>query len=41
MIIKEKLVLQDDIEEGAVNVQSAVVVYEAQLLELIHEETES
>jgi hypothetical protein len=31
--------MQDDIDEGAVHVDATVVVQEAQLSELIHEET--
>ena len=34
-------VVEDDIEEGTVHVQPAVVVYEAQFAELIHEETDA
>jgi len=41
MIIKGKLVMQDDIQEGTVRTHSTVVGNEALLLELIHEETES
>ncbi len=33
------LVVEDDIEEGAVYVDATIVVQEAQLPELIHEET--
>jgi len=33
--------VEDNIEEGNVHVQSAVVVDEAQFAELIHEETDS
>jgi hypothetical protein len=33
------LLVEDDIEEGAVHVDATVVVQEAQLPELIHEET--
>ena len=33
------LVVEDDIEEGAVHVDATIVVQEAQLPELIHEET--
>ena len=40
MIIKGKLVMQDDIQEGTVHMQSAVVFNEAQLPELIQKETE-
>jgi len=32
--------VQDDIEEGTVNAQTAVVVHEAQFPEPIHKETE-
>ena len=34
-----RLVVQDDIEERAVHVEATVVFQEAQLPELIHEET--
>jgi hypothetical protein len=33
------LVVQDNIEEGAVHVDATVVLHEAELPELIHEET--
>jgi len=33
------LVVQDDIEEGTVHMDTTIVVQEAQLPELIHEET--
>jgi hypothetical protein len=33
------LVVEDDIEEGTVHVDTTIVVQEAQLPELIHEET--
>ena len=33
------LVVEDDIEEGAVHMDTTIVVQEAQLPELIHEET--
>jgi flagellar assembly factor FliW len=33
------LVVEDDIQEGAMNLQAAVVVNEAQLPKLVHEET--
>jgi hypothetical protein len=33
------LVVEDDIEEGAVHVDAPVVLHEAELPELIHEET--
>jgi hypothetical protein len=33
--------VQDDIAKGTVNIQSAVVVHEAELLEPIHKETDS
>ena len=33
------LVVQDDIKEGAMHVDAAIVVQEAKLPELIHEET--
>ena len=36
-----KLIVQHDIEEGAVNFKSAFGFNEAQLPELIHEETDS
>jgi len=36
-----KPVVQDDIEEGTLNLRSAAVGNEAQRLELIQEETES
>ena len=36
-----KLVVQDDIEEGTVNLQSAILVKESQFAELIHEETDA
>jgi hypothetical protein len=35
----ETLIVEDDIEEGAVHVHATVVFQEAQLSELIHEET--
>ena len=35
------LIVKDEIEEGTVHVQPAVVMYEAQFLELIHEETDT
>ena len=35
------LVVEDDIEKGAVYVQPAVVLNKAQLAELIHEETDA
>jgi hypothetical protein len=35
----ETLIVEDDIDEGAVHVDATVVVQEAQLPELIHEET--
>lgn len=38
---QEELVEQDDIEEGTANAQSAVVIDEAQLPELIQKETDS
>ncbi len=38
---QEQLVEQDNIQEGAANVQSAVVIDEAQLPELIQKETDS
>ena len=34
-----RLVVQDDTEEGAVHVDATIVFQEAQLPELIHEET--
>ena len=37
--LKGNLVVQDDIEEGAVHVEATVVLQEAQLPEFIHEET--
>jgi hypothetical protein len=37
----ETLIVEDDIEEGAVHVQPAVVVNKAQSAELIHEETDA
>jgi hypothetical protein len=40
-LMKEKLVVEDDIAEGTMHVQSVVVVNEAHLAEPIHEETES
>ncbi len=40
-LMKEKLVVEDDIEEGTMHVQPVVVVNEAHLAEPIHEETES
>jgi hypothetical protein len=36
-----KLVVQNDVEKGTMNVQSAVVVKEPQFAELIHEETDA
>jgi len=33
------LVVEDDIQEGAVNLQTAVIIDEAQLPKLVHEET--
>jgi hypothetical protein len=33
------LVVEDDIEEGTVHMDATIVVQEAQLSELIHEET--
>jgi hypothetical protein len=33
------LVVEDDIEEGTVHVDATIIVQEAQLSELIHEET--
>ncbi len=41
MIVKGKLVVQDDVQEGTVHMHSTVVGNEAQLPELIHEETEA
>src|SRR5437867_9409892 len=38
---KGNLVVEDDIEEGTVHVQPAVVVDESQFAELIHEETDA
>src|SRR5882762_7236997 len=36
-----KLVVQNDVEEGTVNMQAVVVVNEAELPEFIHKETDS
>jgi len=36
----EALIVEDDIEEGAVRVEATVVFQEAELPELIHEETD-
>ncbi len=36
----ETLIVEDDIEEGAVHVHATVVFQEAELPELIHEETD-
>ena len=33
--------MEDDIEEGAVDVDAAIVLQEPQLAELVHEETHS
>lgn len=38
--IERKLVVEDDIEERAVHVHAPVVVEEAQLSELVHEEAD-
>jgi hypothetical protein len=37
----EMLIVEDEIEEGTVHVQPTIVMYEAQFLELVHEETDA